>query len=166
MLDYNELDELKKFIDETLDHRHLNEVFGHDDVTAENLACYLYDWSKQKWPQVSALRVSETPKTWAEYTSPAATNGTVAMNAPNIVTRIKSIVQEIESSSLISVSEIFGPTIQGEGSLIGTQTIFVRTGGCDYRCSWCDTGYAVLPEHQDDWQKHSADAVMAEIETF
>ena len=88
------------------------------------------------------------------------------MNAPNIVTRIKSIEQELESSSLISVSEIFGPTIQGEGSLIGTQTIFVRTGGCDYRCSWCDTGYAVLPEHQDDWQKLSADAVMAEIETL
>ena len=33
----------------------------------------------------------------------------------------------------IRVSEIFGPTIQGEGVLIGLPTVFVRTGGCDYR---------------------------------
>lgn len=65
--DYNDLDDLKKYIDDTLDHRHLNEVFGHNDTTAENLAKFLYDWSKQKWPEVSAMRVSETPKTWAEY---------------------------------------------------------------------------------------------------
>lgn len=44
------------------------------------------------------------------------------------------------------VVEIFGPTIQGEGPLIGVPTMFVRFGGCDYRCSWCDTLYAVLPE--------------------
>ena len=29
----------------------------------------------------------------------------------------------------ISISEIFGPTIQGEGALIGRPTVFVRTGG-------------------------------------
>ena len=51
----------------------------------------------------------------------------------------------------IRISEIFGPTIQGEGPLIGRSTVFVRTGGCDYRCAWCDTLYAVLPEHRDDW---------------
>lgn len=64
----------------------------------------------------------------------------------------------------ISISEIFGPTLQGEGALIGTQTIFVRTGGCDYRCSWCDTGYAVLPKYEDDWQKMSASEVLSNIE--
>ena len=51
----------------------------------------------------------------------------------------------------IRISEIFGPTIQGEGPLIGRPTVFVRTGGCDYRCAWCDTLYAVLPEYRDDW---------------
>ena len=65
--DYNDLDALKQYIDDTLDHRHLNEVFGHDDTTAENLARFLYDWGKTKWPEVSSVRVSETPKTWAEY---------------------------------------------------------------------------------------------------
>lgn len=37
----------------------------------------------------------------------------------------------------ILISEIFGPTIQGEGALIGRPTVFVRTGGCDFRCNWC-----------------------------
>jgi 7-carboxy-7-deazaguanine synthase len=32
------------------------------------------------------------------------------------------------------ISEVFGPTVQGEGALIGVPTVFVRTGGCDYRC--------------------------------
>lgn len=44
------------------------------------------------------------------------------------------------------VVEIFGPTIQGEGPHAGRVTHFVRLGGCDYRCSWCDTPDAVLPE--------------------
>ncbi|ADC51840.1 hypothetical protein BpOF4_19005 [Alkalihalophilus pseudofirmus OF4] len=41
----------------------------------------------------------------------------------------------------IPVMEIFGPTIQGEGMVIGQKTMFVRTGGCDYRCSWCDSAF-------------------------
>lgn len=45
----------------------------------------------------------------------------------------------------LPVIELFGPTIQGEGHLIGTPCHFVRLGGCDYRCSWCDSKYAVLP---------------------
>ncbi len=44
------------------------------------------------------------------------------------------------------VVEIFGPVLQGEGAMIGHQTHFVRFGGCDYRCVWCDTPYAVQPE--------------------
>lgn len=43
------------------------------------------------------------------------------------------------------VIEIFGPTIQGEGNVIGMQTMFIRFGGCDYRCTRCDSLHAVLP---------------------
>lgn len=43
------------------------------------------------------------------------------------------------------VIEMFGPTIQGEGPLTGTKTMFVRFGGCDYRCVKCDSMHAVLP---------------------
>jgi 7-carboxy-7-deazaguanine synthase len=41
----------------------------------------------------------------------------------------------------IPVLEIFGPTIQGEGMVIGQKTMFVRTAGCDYRCRWCDSAF-------------------------
>ena len=43
--------------------------------------------------------------------------------------------------SRIPVIEIFGPTIQGEGAVIGLKTMFVRTAGCDYSCSWCDSSF-------------------------
>ena len=35
----------------------------------------------------------------------------------------------IPAMSKLSISEIFGPTIQGEGALIGESTVFVRAGG-------------------------------------
>ncbi|WP_350334137.1 6-pyruvoyl trahydropterin synthase family protein [Coralliovum pocilloporae] len=65
--DYRELAALKDYIDGQLDHRHLNDVLGDDLVTAERLAKHLFDWASARWPEVSAVRVSETPKTWAEY---------------------------------------------------------------------------------------------------
>lgn len=43
--------------------------------------------------------------------------------------------------SKIPVIEMFGPTIQGEGAVIGVKTMFVRTYGCDYHCSWCDSAF-------------------------
>lgn len=41
----------------------------------------------------------------------------------------------------IPVMEIFGPTIQGEGMVMGQKTMFVRTAGCDYSCFWCDSKF-------------------------
>lgn len=43
--------------------------------------------------------------------------------------------------SKVPVMEIFGPTIQGEGMVIGQKTMFVRTAGCDYSCAWCDSAF-------------------------
>ena len=63
----------------------------------------------------------------------------------------------------IRISEIFGPTIQGEGPLIGRPTVFVRTSGCDYRCSWCDTLYAVLPEYRGEWTQMTASEILARV---
>lgn len=45
----------------------------------------------------------------------------------------------------LPVAEVFGPTVQGEGPDAGRPAYFVRLGGCDYRCSWCDSLHAVEP---------------------
>lgn len=41
----------------------------------------------------------------------------------------------------LPVSEVFGPTFQGEGPYAGRRTGFVRLGLCNLSCEWCDTPY-------------------------
>ena len=41
--------------------------------------------------------------------------------------------------------ECFGPTVQGEGKMIGYRTSFLRFGLCDYKCTMCDSMHAVDP---------------------
>ena len=62
------------------------------------------------------------------------------------------------------ISEIFY-SIQGEGRLIGTPSVFIRTSGCNLRCVWCDTPYTSWNQEGEDWtikevlrevRKHSA----------
>lgn len=67
-VDYLELAPFKAWIDERLDHRHLNEVMPEIEPTAENLAKVLFDVARQiAGPHVVEVGVSETPKTWARY---------------------------------------------------------------------------------------------------
>jgi 6-pyruvoyltetrahydropterin/6-carboxytetrahydropterin synthase len=65
--DYLDLKPFKTYLDDQLDHQHLNDVFGDDGVTAERMAKHFFDWCRERWPEVSAVRVHETPKTMAEY---------------------------------------------------------------------------------------------------
>ena len=45
------------------------------------------------------------------------------------------------------VVEIFGATLQGEGAMAGLPSHFIRFGGCDFACHWCDSAHAVLVEN-------------------
>lgn len=42
--------------------------------------------------------------------------------------------------SVLEVKNIF-KTIQGEGPFVGTASIFIRLGGCNLACSFCDTQF-------------------------
>ena len=53
------------------------------------------------------------------------------------------------------IAEIFR-SIQGEGRLTGSESVFVRTSGCNLRCGYCDTPYA-------SWNPEGEDLSVAEI---
>ncbi|MCG8395490.1 7-carboxy-7-deazaguanine synthase QueE [Bacillus atrophaeus] len=63
----------------------------------------------------------------------------------------------------IPVLEIFGPTIQGEGMVIGQKTMFVRTAGCDYSCSWCDSAFTWDGSAKKDIRWMAADDIYSEL---
>jgi len=63
----------------------------------------------------------------------------------------------------IPVLEIFGPTIQGEGMVIGRKTMFVRTAGCDYSCSWCDSKFTWDGSEKENIQKMTPDEIVTEL---
>ncbi len=65
----------------------------------------------------------------------------------------------------IPVVKIF-ESIQGEGHLIGRPTVFVLTGGCDYKCHWCDARYAVLPQYENDWVQMTSQQIFTEVQTL
>lgn len=67
VLDYAGLDVFRGYLDQRLDHRNLNDVFTFPP-TAEMLARHLYDVAEELiGGMVSAVRVEETPNTFAEY---------------------------------------------------------------------------------------------------
>ena len=73
VVDFTDLAFIKRYIDDNLDHKFLNEVLGFQ-TTSENLARHFH-WFVEEWlvsngvgdAHVKSVRVSETESTWAEY---------------------------------------------------------------------------------------------------
>ncbi|MDD4968652.1 MAG: 6-carboxytetrahydropterin synthase [Paludibacter sp.] len=64
--DYNDLKPISDWVDQKLDHRHLNEVFNFQ-TSVENMSKYIYDLFKPQFPLLCAIEMSETPKTNCRY---------------------------------------------------------------------------------------------------
>ncbi|MGA1939756.1 7-carboxy-7-deazaguanine synthase QueE [Arcobacter sp. YIC-310] len=80
---------------------------------------------------------------------------------------------------MLEINEIFGPTIQGEGKLVGSPSVFIRFGKCNFKCIGfnveyetpsgikkcaCDTYYAVDPAFKESWTKYkSYDEIVKEV---
>jgi 7-carboxy-7-deazaguanine synthase len=60
------------------------------------------------------------------------------------------------------IAEIFY-SVQGEGGLIGVPSIFIRTSGCNLRCSWCDTPYTSWHPEGDEM---SIDRILERIAEY
>ncbi|MFB7138369.1 7-carboxy-7-deazaguanine synthase QueE [Gottfriedia sp. NPDC056225] len=68
--------------------------------------------------------------------------------------------------SKIPVLEIFGPTVQGEGMAIGQKTMFIRTAGCDYSCSWCDSSFTWDGSEKENIKWMTAEEVLENLVTL
>ena len=55
----------------------------------------------------------------------------------------------------MKIAELFY-SLQGEGSLVGVPSVFIRTSGCNLRCAWCDTPYT-------SWQPEGTDLDLDQI---
>jgi 7-carboxy-7-deazaguanine synthase len=55
----------------------------------------------------------------------------------------------------LKIAELFY-SIQGEGALVGVPSVFIRTSGCNLRCSWCDTPYT-------SWQPEGTELTLEQI---
>jgi 7-carboxy-7-deazaguanine synthase len=62
----------------------------------------------------------------------------------------------------MKIAEIY-KSVQGEGLLTGTPSVFVRASGCNLRCWFCDTPYA---SWQPEGQDYAVDEIIAEIEEW
>lgn len=73
------------------------------------------------------------------------------------------------TDNTLVVSEVFGPTIQGEGPYTGRQVGFIRLGGCNLHCTWCDTPYTWDASRHDlriELGRRTVDSILAHVDAL
>jgi 7-carboxy-7-deazaguanine synthase len=67
-----------------------------------------------------------------------------------------------DATDALPINELF-ESLQGEGTLAGTPSVFVRTSGCNLRCWYCDS-YHTSWEPTHAWM--AVDTILEEIAAF
>src|SRR5207253_4132289 len=62
----------------------------------------------------------------------------------------------------LKIAELFY-SLQGEGSLVGVPSVFIRTSGCNLRCSWCDTPYT---SWKPEGEECPLDAILSPVASY
>lgn len=65
----------------------------------------------------------------------------------------------------MNVMEIYR-SVQGEGTLMGVPTTFVRFFACNLRCSWCDTKYSWSTREGGTWEALSACEIAERVQAL
>lgn len=63
---------------------------------------------------------------------------------------------------MLTISQIFGPTIQGEGKYVGTPSVFLRTAGCNLNCK----GFGQLNPMDPSTYKTNLVQIISKLEEY
>lgn len=62
----------------------------------------------------------------------------------------------------IPIVELF-VSVQGEGTYVGLPTLFIRTGLCSYKCTWCDSEHAINPSFKHEWEYMTCSEIYEQV---
>ena len=122
VVDFRELDDVKQWIDATLDHRHLNDVM-EGQPSAEAIARLVHDWC-----------TANLPAPVAEGRRRAGVGD--AEGVRRVPPRVTATT---ERPTPLVVSEVFGPTVPGRGPEPRAAGRLPPPRPLQPDCTWCDT---------------------------